>query len=229
MPLTKSPDSVEVGAKFSRLTVVRLLSASNVWECLCDCGKTVTVFSSKLRLGNNKSCGCLRRQKALESHLKHGHSPGGKKATRAYRSWQSMKARCLNSSHKDYEIYGGRGIQVCTEWIESFEAFIRDMGTPGEKMTLDRINNEKGYCKENCRWATAVEQANNRRDNSIVETVNRSFTATQFAKEIGVHPITVRRQLLSGKRNFGEIKVLSYRPRKPVVGRQNVEATRLQH
>jgi hypothetical protein len=87
----------------------------------------------------------------------------GMEGTREYRCWAHMKERCMNPKHKQYSDYGGRGITVCLEWQQSFEAFYADMGPMPSNLTLERLNNDKGYLKENCAWATRKQQAQNRR------------------------------------------------------------------
>lgn len=149
------------GKRFGRLTVVRLTDERRnhhcVWECICDCGSMAMVSGSSLRSGVTKSCGCLSLEVKVARFTKHGME-----GTRTYRSWVAMRARCNNPKTRDYASYGGRGITVCERW-ESFENFLEDMGERPPGKSLDRINNDLGYLPDNCRWATAKEQANNRR------------------------------------------------------------------
>ena len=119
----------------------------------CECGIIKTVDYYSIKNGLTKSCGCERK-----NNLKHSlcNSP-------EYRSWNGMKIRCTNPSHKQYKDYGGRGITVCYEWLNSFQNFYNDMGKRPNGKTLDRINNNKGYEPSNCRWASPKEQAQNKR------------------------------------------------------------------
>lgn len=127
--------------------------------CMCDCGVVDLVFTQSINNGRSKSCGC----KQYNNHITHGYN-----GTRTYKSYHSMKERCLNPNHHAYNNYGGRGIKICDRWLLSFENFLEDMGERPIERTLDRVNNDGDYMKDNCRWATNIEQANNRRKRAIV-------------------------------------------------------------
>lgn len=158
------------GKVYTRLTVVALSGerASNgkyKWICSCSCGNTISVIGDALTSGNTKSCGCLSvefsRAQGL-SNRKHGMTRSPE-----YRTWCSMKERCYKETDNNYHNYGGRGITVCDRWRESFENFYADMGPRPKNKSLDRKDNSLGYTPDNCRWATTVEQANNKRNNDL--------------------------------------------------------------
>jgi hypothetical protein len=150
---------VKIGDVFSKLTVVAevRVEGRKRFTCVCACGKITTPTASDLVTGNTKSCGCLRGQ----SNITHGDCKNRKDSS-LYKRWQHMKSRCLNPNNKRYADYGGRGIQICEEWL-SFSNYKRDVGNPPEGCSLDRINNDGNYEPSNVRWATSKEQSNNRR------------------------------------------------------------------
>lgn len=159
------------GQRFGRLLV--LDRATNDaqgrarWRCACDCGNEAVITRHHLRDGRTKSCGCLRRDVASELNHTHGFaSKGGVKPT--YRIYRSMLSRTTNPRDASWKNYGGRGITVCDRWNParggSFENFLADVGErPADNLSLDRIDNDRGYEPRNVRWATATEQARNRR------------------------------------------------------------------
>lgn len=145
------------GQKYGMLLVQKFAGMSDksrsLWQCICDCGVVKVLDSNSIRSGKVKSCGCKSKKHLLS-------------ATPTYTTWARMKYRCTNKKDKDYKYYGQRGITVCERWLLSFENFYRDMGERPEGMTLDRIDVNKGYCLENCRWASQEQQVINRRKSS---------------------------------------------------------------
>lgn len=119
----------------------------------------------------------------------------GRKRQASYPVWAAMIQRCNNPSSTAYANYGARGIAVCDDW-QQFDGFLQDMGNPPEGMTLERIDNDKGYCKENCKWATRLEQANNRRGLRLVTYGGRTQSLRRWAMELGMHYLTLYRRIV---------------------------------
>ena len=163
----------EIGKRYGRLVVVKFSHMctkpngrrGSKFLCQCDCGKTVVTFIQYLRSGDTASCGCYRK----EIFTVHGMSQRRDAASGdpEYRTWYGMIQRCTNPKVNNYKNYGGRGIKVCDEWRNSFQAFYDYIGPrpePKHLYSIDRINNDGDYEPGNVRWATAKEQANNKRN-----------------------------------------------------------------
>ena len=180
-----------VGKRFGRLIVVskvNIKSKNTIWECLCDCGLTTQVQGCSLRFGKTKSCGCLLSQVASQTgalRAKHGHKRKGQ-ISPTYMTWQNMNQRCNDTNHPRYNDYGGRGITICERW-KSFENFLEDMGERIGTLTLERLNNDKGYYKDNCIWATPTIQASNRRPRTRShkrQYSNRRYVTNEELKQL---------------------------------------------
>lgn len=157
------------GQKFGRLTVVEFTRWNRIsddqqvsmWNCLCDCGNSIEMRRSYLHATEVPSCGCHRSEVLSALQTKHGMN-----GTPTHKSWSKMKERCYLESYKEKDYYQARGIKVCERWLESFENFFEDMGERPEGTSLDRIDPDKGYSPDNCRWSDLTIQAYNRRMNT---------------------------------------------------------------
>lgn len=174
------------GKKFNRLTVLSReenkkenSGSKSRWLCQCECGKTTIVTGTRLRTGKTKSCGCFQRETTSRSNSTH-KGPG----TRLYNTWRSMKARCYIPTCSNYEYYGGRGIKVCSEWLNNFEKFKVWALENGYKknFTIDRIDVDKDYSPENCRWVTLQENCWNR-DKRPRKNNTSGYSGVQWREE----------------------------------------------
>lgn len=152
----------------------------------CACGNEKVFRLTYLRNGHTKSCGCARGN-ANRKRTTHGHTPRvGRNST--YAVYRDMLTRCTNRNYREFHLYGGRGITVCSRWMESYENFLADMGERLDGMTLERERVNDGYGPDNCKWATLEEQANNKRNSAFIEHDGRRMTVAQWAKELNVNP-----------------------------------------
>jgi|SRR5262245_41650378 len=133
-----------------------------LWHCRCDCGAEGIVFGNNLHRGLSKSCGCAAREALRRRNWKHGHAVRGQH-TRAYDAWQHLKQRCTNPNNKDYASYGGRGLGIYLDYRDDFLAFFANVLDAPDGLSLDRIDNNRGYELNNMRWADAVTQRANQR------------------------------------------------------------------
>jgi hypothetical protein len=168
-----------------------------MWLCHCECGVEKPVAECSLRNGQSISCGCQKHERDRKRYTVHGeakHLAGGK-PTPEYTAWQQMQDRCHNPNRDGFERYGGRGITVCPEWRASFQTFLADMGRrPSAKHSLDRKDNDKGYSKDNCHWATHEVQMANRRCTRFVFVEGKRVPLSFLAKQYGLaYPVLAHR------------------------------------
>ena len=206
------------GQKFGRLTVLRQApdkikpsgAHSKMWECKCDCGNIKIISRSSLVSGDTVSCGCYHKEHTHNKKKKHGLTN-----TKLYTKWSGIVQRCTNPNAIHYDMYGGRGITICDEWRNDFYSFYSWSIENGYKdgLTIDRIDNNKGYYPENCRWTELETQANNTRRNHYITYNNETKTLTQWARLLNVNVETLRYRVNHGNmKDFLELTQRGYEP-----------------
>lgn len=206
------------GKYFGRLVVIndsgkRAKDGVVYWSCRCECGNFVDVYSKSLTSGKTRSCGCLNIEslrangKEAIKHVskwieknKHPSITHGKTKSKEYISWIKLKSRCENLNDIRYENYGKRGIKVCERW-KKFEAFYDDMGICPDGFSIDRIDNDKGYSPENCRWATKSQQQRNKRNNRKIDAFGEIKLLCEWSDKFGISPSTILNRLKSNWSN----------------------------
>lgn len=195
----------ELGKTYGDWTVIN--ADGRRWLCRCKCGTERRVVRSDLWSGRSTNCGC-RRKVTMEAARLSAVTKHGMAETTEFRVWTDMRRRCHDPRRPDYKNYGARGIVVCDEWRESFEAFYRDMGPRPEGTTLDRMNNSGPYEKKNCVWATRKVQERNKRTSRIVEVEGRRMTVAEACEVFGIKKATAENRLnrlgWSAQRTFTE-------------------------
>lgn len=176
-----------IGKKYGRLTILKRVENRGhhpVVRCRCDCGKELDVFLHSLTSGNTASCGCYNREAFMNRISKHGMCD-----TPLYRAYKNMIQRCTNPNHPRYKDWGGRGISVCKEWTDDIQSFFEWAQASGYKngLTIERIDNDKGYSPENCRWATPSEQQHNKRNTKYIELNGETRSILEWAELSGVN------------------------------------------
>lgn len=183
------------GQRFGRLTVIERASNGNCkqtrWLCRCDCGEMRVVQASALKNGTARSCGCLHK----DIVTRHGET-----GTRLHNIWRSMKRRCDNPNCREYKWYGGKGVHVCKEWSDSFEAF-RDWALANgysDDLSIDRIDGNRNYEPSNCRWATPYEQQNNKSNTNYLTILGVTRPLIYWVKRYGLKYSTVKNRISYG-------------------------------
>lgn len=196
-----------IGKKFGRWTVIKKGKKNRggqCWICKCDCGNIKSVYYNNLKSKKSQSCGCLRKERSIASSTKHGM-----RNSRIYRIWGRIKNRCLKENSRDYHIYGGRGIKICKEWEDSFEAFYKWAieNDYSDDLQIDREDNDGDYEPSNCRWTTQKENARNRRTNILFEYNGKTKCMIEWAEEYDIPYYTLYHRLR--KRNWSIEKALT--------------------
>lgn len=179
-----------IGKRFGLLVVIKKSESrrgDRIVEALCDCGNTTKANINNMRNGHTQSCGCL---KLKPTHVTHGHTRKGK-FNRTYSIYRDMRTRCENPNYKEFHLYGGRGITVCERWKSGYENFLADMGERPDGLTLERVDVNKGYSPENCKWATKIEQANNKRNSAFLTLNGETMTVAQWATKLKMNASTL--------------------------------------
>lgn len=183
------------GRKFGRLLVLRVsgyLGRTIAYDCLCACGADKRIRGSNLSNGHTQSCGCVLTE-ALSRPRAHG-----KNRTPEHLIWKDMRRRCRSKTNSRYADYGGRGIAVCERWND-FALFLADMGPrPSATHSIERRDNDGNYEPDNCRWATPVEQANNKRSNRNITIGALTLTVEQWNRKLGFPNSVLRKRLWRG-------------------------------
>lgn len=186
------------GKRFGRWTVLKRAENKGntvMWECKCDCGNYGFVTSHSLTSGNSKSCGCYHKEIAKKISTTHGKSN-----TKLFGVWNGMIERTTNKNNQSYYNYGERGITICDEWKDDFKSFYDWAINNGYKdgLSIDRIDNDKGYYPENCRWVGNFEQANNKRNNHKIEFNGEIHGIEEWARIIGISGSSLLSRLKNG-------------------------------
>lgn len=201
----KKEYGLNVGDTFGTWTItgtaVIMLSGGGNKEhypCRCICGTDRFCLATNLVGGKSKNCGCLRKPGGMP--LKHGAAKALRAGHPLARTYLNIIQRCYNPKNPAYEHYGQRGIKVCDRWLQSFQHFSEDMGPrPSDEHSVDRINNDGPYSPENCKWATDLEQANNKRSNHRITWNGVTMTIRQWSRHFGINPWMVESRLLQAR------------------------------
>lgn len=202
------PKKIELaGKRFGKIKVLSrkgVEKGSVIWNCVCDCGKEIEISTSRLNFGNVNSCGCVKRQRAIERNTTHGKSN-----TRLYEIWVGMKKRCYNPKCKAYERYGGRGITVCQEWLDDFINFYNWALGNGysDTLSIDRIDVNGNYEPNNCRWASDKEQGRNQRKTIYFTLFQIEKSLSEWCEYAEVKYMRAYQRMKNGNKPFDEEEI----------------------
>lgn len=195
-----------IGNRYGRLTVMldcgQAKNGAYQYITMCDCGESKVVLGNSMVNGSTKSCGCIRRETTSAKNIKHQGCSDS-----AYQTWQGMKTRCLNPNTASYKNYGGRGITIDAKWMD-YSGFLEDMGERPDGHTLERLDNSKGYSKDNCKWASTKEQARNTRQNVNLTHNGKTMCMMDWSKELNIPYPTIQDRV---RRGWSVDKVLTRR------------------
>ena len=202
------------GQRYGRLVILHEVEKKGKkrrWLCKCDCGKETIVFQNDLRLNKTISCGCYHKEVISNLMYKHG---GKKQRERLYTIWNNMKDRCRNANNRDYQWYGGNGICICKEWedYDAFREWAKDHGYQ-ENLTIDRIDSEKEYSPDNCRWVTATENSKrvkHPKSSRLICVNGENNTESAWAKLIGVSQAAISGWVCKYGEDFASKKIAAY-------------------
>lgn len=186
--------------KYGRLKVIQFVKRENrksYWKCKCDCGKEIILPITYLTTGDTKSCGCLRKETSAQTQRKKAYI----KNHRLYSIWIDMKRRCYNKDRNNYKYYGARGVKVCKEWKKDFRNFQDWALKNGYKdtLTIDRIDYNKDYQPDNCRWTTIFEQNNNLSSNHRICYEEKKYPSmSSFCRKKKLNYNKFRQRIRSG-------------------------------
>ncbi len=189
------------GQVFTRLTVIEYSHTNQnsdiIWRCTCQCGQETLVTTESLRGARTKSCGCLKKDSPRQRFRKYGNDPVTGvclSRSRAYGSWINMLHRCYKPYDRNYNLYGGRGINVCPEWHD-FKRFMADMGDRPDGMSIDRIDPNGNYEPSNCQWATTTAQGRNKRVKSNISIDGQTVTVIELSEVLDIPINTLHSKL----------------------------------
>lgn len=194
MPATKELS----GLRFNRIVVIEKSHMSKngwLWKCLCSCGNAMFMLQYGILNKKAVSCGCYQKEVSRNVCIKR-NTTHDLSNTREYKIWTGMKRRCIDKKSKAYKKYGLLGISVCERWMK-FENFLSDMG-PSNGLSLDRINNNGNYEPNNCRWATMIQQANNKKNNKIIKINGEELTLASAARKYNINYKCLHQRLKNG-------------------------------
>ena len=186
----------KIGDVFNKLTVIGHTKNEKgriLLTCKCECGNVKNYLPGNVKR-TTKSCGCYHKENLTNRNRSRGRNPDRRKTRMC---WYQMMYRCYNTKCGAYKNYGGRGITVCDEW-HTFENFLRDMGTRPKTLTLERMDNNKGYSPENCKWVTKGEQTRNRRNNKHFELFGEKISYEEAHRKYGISTSTIKKRLAIG-------------------------------